>query len=259
MISIIIPVYNTAPYIGKCVRSVKEQTLRDWECIIVNDGSTDNSLDKIDAAICNDKRFRVIDLKENQGISAARNAAIEVASGELLFYLDSDDWIDNLLLNRLCEVAIAHPDIGRITAPKIMHWPKYGWNLPCSIEPTGFHPADSPYLFTGILCDIGYATGNFYRRALLPELKFPKVVIFEDMLYNMGLLFAGVPIFITGIYGYHYERRDDSILSVNYTDEDAAIAQKVLADLAEKYNPKPELFERCKKFLTNSQNGKLGK
>lgn len=260
MVSIIIPAFNTAPYLGKCAKSLKAQNFRDWECIIVDDGSTDNTLQIANTIAEGDKRFKVIPLGANHGISMARNTALKAASGDMLFYLDSDDWIDATMLNRLTAFVAAHPFAGRYATPKIIHWKKHNWYLPWSITPLGLHSKESPHPFSNSSCDLGYGTGNIYVRRWLPDdLFFPEVVIFEDMLYNMGLLFAGVPTYVTDIQGYYYERRDDSILSCNYTQEDADIAQQVLTDLAERYNPKPELLERCRAFLTNSQNGKLGK
>ena len=88
--SIVIPVYNTSAYLRDCLQSVLQQNCRDWEAICVNDGSTDNSLQILNAYAKQDKRIRVL-TQTNQGLSAARNAGINAAQGEWLFFLDSDD------------------------------------------------------------------------------------------------------------------------------------------------------------------------
>lgn len=93
LISIIIPVYNAQKYLPKCIFSVINQTYRDLEIILINDGSTDES-----KKICNkyakrDDRIRVIH-KENQGVSHTRNLGIEEANGDYIFFMDSDDFID---------------------------------------------------------------------------------------------------------------------------------------------------------------------
>lgn len=90
MISIIVPVYNASSYIESCIKSVIVQEFQDWECIIIDDGSTDNSL-----SICNkisesDSRIRVYS-QNNSGVSAARNTGIEKIKGEWLLFLDADD------------------------------------------------------------------------------------------------------------------------------------------------------------------------
>lgn len=100
IISIIIPVYNTEAYLRKCLESVRNQIFFDFEAIIVNDGSPDNSKKIIDEYKNIDKRFLSIE-KTNGGLSSARNAGLLVANGEYVCFLDSDDWIDSNFLSNL--------------------------------------------------------------------------------------------------------------------------------------------------------------
>lgn len=93
MISVIIPVYNVASFLDKCIKSVICQTYQDWECIIVDDGSTDGSAEICDKWCMKDTRLIAIH-QDNQGVSAARNHGIEVAHGEYIVFIDSDDWIE---------------------------------------------------------------------------------------------------------------------------------------------------------------------
>ena len=93
MISVIIPVYNVEKYLRDCLNSVISQTYKDLEIICINDGSKDNSLSILEEYAKIDKRIIIIN-KENAGVSAARNDGIEKATGEYLFCLDSDDYID---------------------------------------------------------------------------------------------------------------------------------------------------------------------
>lgn len=92
MISIIIPVYNVEKYLRECLDSVLAQTFCDYEVIMTNDGSTDNSGSICDEYARRDSRFRTIH-KANGGLSSARNAALDIARGEYIFFLDSDDFI----------------------------------------------------------------------------------------------------------------------------------------------------------------------
>lgn len=91
-ISIVIPVYNVAEYLPACLHSCLEQTLFDIEIICVNDGSTDSSLDILKEFADHDYRIRIID-KANGGLSSARNAGIQVATGNMIMFLDSDDYL----------------------------------------------------------------------------------------------------------------------------------------------------------------------
>ena len=92
MISIIIPVYNTAPYLDQCIQSVVEQNYKDWECILVDDGSTDNSGTICDKWAGNDSRIRVLH-QANPGVSAARNHGIDKSKEDYICFIDSDDWV----------------------------------------------------------------------------------------------------------------------------------------------------------------------
>lgn len=97
MISIIIPVYNVSSYIDTCLESVVNQIYTDWECILINDGSKDNSGNICDNWAKNDYRIHVIH-QINQGVSAARNRGIQESKGEFITFIDSDDWINKTYL-----------------------------------------------------------------------------------------------------------------------------------------------------------------
>ena len=93
MISIIVPIYNVAPYLSQCIESLMEQTYKDIEMILVDDGSTDNS-----PAICEeykkkDPRIRVIH-QENKGVVSARKEGLRAARGTYIGFVDGDDWIE---------------------------------------------------------------------------------------------------------------------------------------------------------------------
>ncbi len=92
-VSVIIPVYNVEEYLRQCLDSVINQTFKDIEIIIVNDCSTDNSLQIIEEYQKKDKRIKLIDLKQNVGLGNARNEGIKAANGKYLIFVDSDDWI----------------------------------------------------------------------------------------------------------------------------------------------------------------------
>ena len=94
MISVIVPIYNSEKYLQKCIDSIVNQTYKDLEIILVNDGSTDNSPKLCDEFAKNDKRIVVIH-QENKGLSASRNAGLRRATGEYITFVDSDDYIED--------------------------------------------------------------------------------------------------------------------------------------------------------------------
>ena len=103
-ISIIVPVYNVEKYIRKCLDSILNQTFKEFELILVNDGSIDNSGKICDEYALKDKRIKVIH-KKNGGLSSARNAGLDVVRGEYIGFVDSDDWIEPNMYELLYKVA----------------------------------------------------------------------------------------------------------------------------------------------------------
>ena len=111
--SIIVPVYNVEEYIDDCLKSIKNQTFKDYEVIVVNDGTKDNSMDivkKYDVEIIN---------QENGGLSAARNAGVKKAKGEYLIFLDSDDYIEKDLLKKINDSIKDNPDVVRFQIKEV--------------------------------------------------------------------------------------------------------------------------------------------
>ena len=93
MISVIVPIYNKDKYIKRCIDSIKKQSFNDFECILVDDGSTDNSANIVLKSIQNDSRFKYI-YQKNMGVSSARNTGIKASIGEWICFIDADDFIE---------------------------------------------------------------------------------------------------------------------------------------------------------------------
>lgn len=107
LISIIIPVYNVGSYLKECLESVINQTYKNLEIIIINDGSQDNSKEICYNYAKKDSRIKVIN-KKNEGVSAARNTGMELATGEYISFIDSDDYIDNDMIEFLLNNLLVH-------------------------------------------------------------------------------------------------------------------------------------------------------
>ena len=122
--SVIIPLYNKAPYVRKALESVCAQTCRDYELIVINDGSTDNS------AIVADECLKATDgidyqiiSQQNAGVSAARNAGVALSHGEYLAFLDADDWWEPTYLERMSQLIADYPDAGLYASNYIYYKP----------------------------------------------------------------------------------------------------------------------------------------
>ena len=105
-VSIIVPVYNSGPWLGRCLDSVIAQSYRDFECICIDDGSVDDSARILAQYAERDPRIRMIRFPENRGVCAARNAGIEAAKGDYVYFMDSDDWIDPDYIDALVRHAL---------------------------------------------------------------------------------------------------------------------------------------------------------
>ena len=169
LVSIIIPVYNAAPDLATCIESVRRQRYQNIEVLLVNDGSSDASLDICQMYANRDPRFCVIN-KENSGVSATRNLAIERAQGKYLQFLDSDDWLDanatRLLVERAeetnADLVISH--FCRVTDDKVM---VYGFlHTTRAMDQRLFarHLLEEPASFY-----YGVMWNKLYRRALIME------------------------------------------------------------------------------------------
>lgn len=100
MVSIIVPVYNVSDYIDKCLTSLVNQTYRNIELLLINDGSTDDSYEKCKRWAAQDDRIRLFS-KKNEGLGATRNFGLEMSQGEYIMYVDSDDWVDVTIVEKL--------------------------------------------------------------------------------------------------------------------------------------------------------------
>ncbi|MCL2390069.1 MAG: glycosyltransferase [Endomicrobia bacterium] len=105
-ITIILPVYNTEKYLNQCLTSIQNQTFKDFECICVNDGSTDNSLSILQEYAYKDERFKIVS-QSNKGLSGARNAGLRHVCGEYVSFIDSDDWVSENYLETLYKAALS--------------------------------------------------------------------------------------------------------------------------------------------------------
>ena len=170
--SIIIPVYNVEKYIKKCLDSVFTQTEKDYEVIVVNDGTKDNSMDIVknyDVKIVNQK---------NQGLSEARNTGLKNAKGEYILFLDSDDYIEKDLLKELNKSIKNKPDLVRFQIREVFDAYKKDYNE------LSFTNKSGPEAFS-IICNYHFvenAWAYLYKKSYLEEnnFTFKKGTIHED-------------------------------------------------------------------------------
>ena len=200
LFSIIIPVYNVAPYLGECLDSVLAQTISNWEAICVDDGSTDGCGIVLDEYAAKDGRFRVIH-QANGGVSAARNAALDMARGEWLSFLDADDWIEDSYLKDLHEAALSRDcDIALSSVKKVSPNGDTEWVGP--ISDCEKAPEDL-YVTYNALC--AWAWGKLYKRKAWDGLRFPTGIAYSEdryILHEVLYKYGAVPILGKTIYNH---------------------------------------------------------
>jgi glycosyltransferase involved in cell wall biosynthesis len=185
LISIILPIYNVQDYLDTCLVSIIDQTYGNWECICINDGSTDNSKIILDKYANEDERFKVY-YQTNKGVSNARNRGIENALGDYMTFIDSDDWVDKYYLEKLYNNIIEYSsDFSACGYIDIGLDIQDNKNIPTMIF------ADNP---DKILNMIGWrrVTAKLFRREVIVEnkLKFNEdLVSYEDSVFMTELRF----------------------------------------------------------------------
>jgi len=190
-LSVIIPVYRVEHTLDRCVESVLRQDVGDMEVILVDDGSPDCCPQKCDHWASQDPRLRVIH-KQNGGLSDARNAGIDVACGEFITFVDSDDWLSDHtyapLMERMADCDLLEYSIHeRLLLQDRVYTDVHAYWL-----------QERAYSHT-------YACNKIYRRTLFDGVRYPKGKVFEDV-YTLPLLLHKTSKLMTTSLGYyHYE------------------------------------------------------
>ncbi len=217
VISVIVPIYNTVPYLEECISSVLHQTYDSFELLLVDDGSEDGSREICQQVCKKDSRIRFIPVPEHKGISHTRNLGMEAASGSYLFFLDSDDCLHPQLLEQMLREALkTKADITRVEYATSREMDENAWKKYCS-EP--YHPEWIVSSGDAIWNQWCRARGRdsvrqtLYYRKSVGNLRFDETIsIAEDALFNYEFMtvfprkysYSDTP-------GYYYRIRDNSI------------------------------------------------
>lgn len=188
-LSVIVPVYNVECYLHECIDSVLRQDFTDFELILVDDGSPDRCGEICDDYAARDRRVRVIH-QSNGGLSAARNAGLEMASGDYIAFIDSDDFVAPDFFSRAIQALEGHPDADLVEMPVILHYGAKEETLYQSPVRGYIEGADN--IFTSWVRHQGYlhtySCNKICRRSLFHQLRFPVGHVFEDSYITPRLL-----------------------------------------------------------------------
>lgn len=216
LISVIVPVYNVEPYLDRCVESIVNQTYRNLEILLVDDGSPDRCPEMCDAWAEKDSRIKVIH-KENGGLSDARNVGMAAASGELIGFVDSDDWIAPEMYQRLYAALITTgSDIAACGAEMV-----YGDDTPSrKLTAEGEFILSNEEAMQAIIEEkqlkqpVWY---KLYKTNLIQGILFPVGKYHEDVFWSYRVVGKARKIAVFDTPCYFYLQRNESIMGENYS------------------------------------------
>lgn len=206
LVSIVVPVYNVENYVSKCIQSIFRQTFKNYELIVVNDGSTDNSLSKLQKF--SDNRLKIINQK-NKGLSGARNTGIKRAIGKYITFIDSDDWISEDYLEVMVSYARKYnADIVSIKECIVDSEDKYHYKNR-KFRVFKQNAADALFGFF----DTNYAWGKLIKRKIMSKnnIQFPEGKNYEDIGTMYKIYDHANIVVISNKANYFYSVREGSI------------------------------------------------
>lgn len=214
-VSVVIPIYNVADYLPRCIESVISQEVEGMEIILVDDGSTDESGKIADQYSISDPRIKVFH-KKNGGLSDARNRGVQEARGEFIFFIDSDDWLTKDALKGLCESQKAYDaDIvvcNFYYAYDTSTWiDKRYWEQGEEVRILNNKEAMKALIENEYLKN--FAWGKLYKRECIQGILFEKGKIFEDVAWQPQVFARSKKCVVLRKAGYYYYQRENSIVA----------------------------------------------
>ena len=214
-VSVVIPVYNVEDYLEECLESVINQTLKDIEIICINDGSTDNSLNILEAYAENDNRIKIFS-QENSGLSASRNHGKKLSQGEYIYFIDSDDYLELNALEKLYDMAMSL-DLD-ILIFKLINFDDgthekytsdyYEMSFLKPYEGKNFNYENIGEIILDVAVSI---PGKLFKNSLISSMKFSEGLIFEDNLFFAEAMLKAKRVSFLDKHFYNRRIRNDSI------------------------------------------------
>lgn len=210
-LSIIVPVYNAEKYLDKCLTSIQNQSFKDWECLLIDDGSKDKSRVICEYFAMQDSRFKVVS-KFNQGPGQTRNLGIFLATGNWIGFVDADDWIQRDHFEYLitsasnANVSIAQTAVNVYRDSKLVK----RWQL----GNPGIYACSGRKILSQPAYDIGHCWDKIYKASILrenPTIRFPDCDMCEDTIFNIRYICHVGKILSLNKATYNYNLRNETL------------------------------------------------
>lgn len=237
LISVIVPIYNVETYLNNCIESIVNQKYNNLEIILVDDGSTDNSFSLCNIWALRDSRIKVLH-KKNGGLSDARNAGLQIAKGDFIAFVDSDDWIEDGFLQKLYS-AILQSDAD-IAECSVRFVDEDGKTIKERSVKNGSKILQKVEALQALILENGvYQTvwNKLYRRAVIDDIFFEVGKCNEDEFWTYKVIDNAESIILVDCPLYNYRQRQSSIMGKGYTIKrlDGLFARFQRIDYLKKY------------------------
>lgn len=235
-VSIIIPIYNSEKYLARCLNSLISQTLEDIEVICVDSSTEDLSFRIIEEYVKTDNRIKYLKV-DNHGPGGARNVGIDIAQGEFLSFIDSDDWIDKNYYEKLYESAMRNN--ADIASCGIVREHKFSKEHILKFNKEQVYEFVYEKLKVMRVPEISYSVNKIYNKAFMEknDIRYPEDMFFEDVPFTFKSMYYSKKLVTVPKIYYHYFVNPNSILSTmsQTKEEDKSKAYKSVRDFAKSY------------------------
>lgn len=204
-ISIIVPVYKVKSYLRKCLDSIVNQTYRNFEIILVDDGSPDNCGAICDEYAAKDERIKVIH-KANGGVASARNAGLDMATGDYIGWVDSDDWVEPQMFETMLNSAQVH-DADIVICSRLESYPDHSFQMGWQ-QAELLNKEQAMALLVEDELVRSYLWDKLWKRELFQDIRIPQLKVFEDMAVMYRLFMKAERVVCLPDVFYHYEHHD---------------------------------------------------
>ncbi|MFZ2282380.1 MAG: glycosyltransferase family 2 protein [Lutibacter sp.] len=245
LVSIIVPCFNQAQYMDEALQSVLDQTYINWECIVVNDGSPDNTEEVAKKWVAKDNRFKYLH-QENSGVSFARNYGIKMAEGKYIQFLDSDDILEANKINSQVQIMEINPNIDIVYGSSRYFFDGDFSNL-YPIHYNGIVPtiemdkSDKNQRDVLLYRNICTVCASLYRKEILKKIRF-KNVAFEDWFLNIECAFND--------FIFHYSKAEDTCSFIRMTKDSQMNKHEILNKSNHVFNKELNKLLNSKKYLS---------
>ena len=246
-ISIIVPVYNVEKYIAKCIQSLLDQTYKNFEAIIVDDGSPDNSIKIAKELVGNDSRFVFLE-KENGGLSSARNFGLDHVTGDYIAFLDSDDYLAADCFEKVIDLFVCDKELDVVLFG--YNWvDEYGQIMDLFMPNLELYYQRKDFLLS-TECINYSACNRMYRASVWDNSRFVDGILYEDKEIMPKILYRK-NISILNEYLYYYLQRSGSIMN-SYSRQKSVSSVLYIYDKYLDFLITEQLYERYKDYYGKS-------